>query len=45
VINAEDSPTRWLVIAAVVLLLAFLGVAVFTGVLDFLLSGLVNFFT
>ena len=43
--NAEVSLTRLLVIAAVVLLLAFLVISVFTGVLDFLVSNLVNFIT
>ena len=43
--NSEVSLTRLLVIAAVVLLLAFLVAAVFTGVFDFLLNGLVNFLT
>ena len=45
VISPEDSSTRWLVIAAVALLLAFLVITVFTGVLDFLLSDLVNLLT
>jgi hypothetical protein len=43
--NPEVSLTRVLVIAAVVLLLAFLAAAVFTGVFDFLLSDLVNLVT
>jgi hypothetical protein len=43
--NPEVSLTRVVVIAGVVLLLAFLAAAVFTGVFDFLLSGLMNFLT
>ena len=43
--NPEVSLTRWVVIAAVVLLLAFLVITAYTGVLDFLLSDLVNFLT
>ena len=43
--NPEVSLTRWVVIAAVVLLLAFLVITAYTGVLDFLLSDLVNLLT
>jgi hypothetical protein len=43
--NPEVSLTRLFVIAAVILLLAFLAAAVFTGVFDFVLDGLVNFIT
>jgi hypothetical protein len=43
--NPEVSLARLFVIAAVVLLLACLAAAVFTGVFDVLLNGLVNFIT
>ena len=43
--NPGFSLTRLLVMAAVVLLAAFVLAAVFTGVFDFLLSDLVNLLT
>ena len=43
--NPEVSLTRMVVIAAVAILLVFLVISAFTGALDFLLSGLVNFLT
>ena len=43
--NPDVSLTRLVVIAAVALLLVFLAISAFTGVLDFLLSSLVNFIT